>query len=40
MSPTEFKKTLPPADLEAFNWATKNPNDPRSAQIKKRLGIE
>jgi hypothetical protein len=40
MSPTEFKKTLPPADLEAFNWASKNPNDPRSAQIKKRLGIE
>jgi hypothetical protein len=40
MSPTEFKKTLPPTDLEAFNWATKNPNDPRSAQIKKRLGIE
>ena len=40
MSPTEFKQNLAPQDLEAFNWATKNPNDPRSAQIKKRLGIE
>ena len=40
MSPTEFKQNLAPQDQEAFNWANKNPNDPRSAQIKKRLGIE
>jgi len=25
-------------DQEALNWANKNPNDPRSAQIKQRLG--
>jgi hypothetical protein len=40
MSPTEFKQNLAPQDKEAFEWANKNPNDPRSAQIKKRLGIE
>ena len=40
MSPTEFKQSLAPQDKEAFEWATKNPNDPRSAQIKKRLGVE
>jgi len=40
MSPTEFKQNLAPQDKEAFEWATKNPNDPRSAQIKKRLGVE
>jgi hypothetical protein len=39
MSPNEFKKTLPKADQEAFDWATKNPNDPRAAQIRNRLGI-
>lgn len=40
MSPTEFKQNLAPQDKEAFEWAIKNPNDPRSAQIKKRLGVE
>ncbi len=25
-------------DMEALNWANSNPNDPRSAQIKQRLG--
>jgi len=39
MSPTEFKKTLPKADQDAFDWATKNPTDPRAAQIRNRLGI-
>lgn len=27
-----------PQDQEALNWANSNPNDPRSAQIKQRLG--
>jgi len=29
---------LAPQDQEALNWANSNPNDPRSAQIKQRLG--
>ena len=29
---------LSPQDMEALNWANSNPNDPRSAQIKQRLG--
>lgn len=29
---------LSPQDQEALNWANSNPNDPRSAQIKQRLG--
>jgi hypothetical protein len=29
---------LSPQDEEALNWANSNPNDPRSAQIKQRLG--
>jgi hypothetical protein len=29
---------LSPQDAEALNWANSNPNDPRSAQIKQRLG--
>jgi hypothetical protein len=29
---------LQPQDQEALNWANSNPNDPRSAQIKQRLG--
>lgn len=27
-------------DREAYNWAIANPNDPRSADIKKRLGVQ
>jgi hypothetical protein len=27
-------------DREAYNWAMSNPNDPRSADIKKRLGVQ
>jgi hypothetical protein len=29
---------LTPQDQEALAWANANPNDPRSAQIKQRLG--
>jgi hypothetical protein len=29
---------LSPQDEEALNWANSNPNDPRSAQIKQRIG--
>ena len=29
---------LSPADQEALNWANSNPNDPRAAEIKQRLG--
>ena len=29
---------LSPQDREALNWANSNPNDPRSAQIKQRIG--
>jgi hypothetical protein len=32
------KKTLSGEDRQALDWANKNPNDPRSAQIKNRLG--
>jgi len=31
-------RTISPQDQEALNWANRNPNDPRSAQIKARLG--
>jgi len=30
---------LNPQDREAYEWATKNPNDPRASQIKRRLGF-
>jgi hypothetical protein len=26
-------------DKKALNWANSNPNDPRAAQIKARLGV-
>ena len=32
--------TLSPIDQEALNWANSNPNDPRSMQIKQRLGVQ
>ena len=32
------KKTFSGEDRQALDWANKNPNDPRSAQIKNRLG--
>jgi hypothetical protein len=31
--------SLNPQDREAYEWATKNPNDPRASQIKRRLGF-
>ena len=31
-------RNLTPQDQEALNWANSNPNDPRAAQIKQRLG--
>ena len=34
------KKTLSKEDQDAMDWANKNPNDPRSAQIKNRLGAK
>jgi hypothetical protein len=40
MSPTEFRKGLTGPDQEAFDWARKNPNDPRSTEIRKRLGFQ
>lgn len=40
MSPAEFKKGLKPQDQEAFDWARRNPNDPRATEIKKRLGYQ
>lgn len=32
--------TLTPQDKAALDWANKNPNDPRSAAIKKKLGVK
>ena len=38
-APAEIKtKQLAPQDQQALQWANSNPNDPRAAQIKKRLG--
>ncbi|CAB4136729.1 hypothetical protein UFOVP307_21 [uncultured Caudovirales phage] len=34
------KKNLSGEDQQAMDWANKNPNDPRSAQIKNRLGVK
>jgi hypothetical protein len=34
------KKSLSGEDQQALDWANKNPNDPRSAQIKNRLGAK
>lgn len=39
LAPDEFKATLKDQDKEAFDWARKNPTDPRAKQIKERLGI-
>lgn len=32
--------TLSPVDQQALEWATANPTDPRSAQIKSKLGVK
>ena len=34
------KKSFSGEDQQALDWANKNPNDPRSAQIKNRLGAK
>ena len=34
-----ISKQLAPQDQQALQWANSNPNDPRAAQIKKKLGI-
>jgi hypothetical protein len=34
------KKSLSPVDQQALDWANSNPKDPRSAQIKQRLGVQ
>jgi hypothetical protein len=40
-APAEIKaKQLAPQDQQALQWANSNPTDPRSAQIKKKLGIQ
>jgi hypothetical protein len=33
-------ESLSGADREAYDWATKNPNDPRASQIMRRLGLK
>jgi hypothetical protein len=37
---TNPNKTLSGEDKKALDWANSNPNDPRSAQIKARLGVK
>jgi hypothetical protein len=32
-------ESLNPQDREAYDWATKNPSDPRASQIRRRLGL-
>jgi hypothetical protein len=39
IDPATFLQGLNAQDKEAFNWARKNPTDPRAAQINQRLGI-
>jgi hypothetical protein len=39
IDPATFSQGLNAQDKEAFNWARKNPTDPRAEQINQRLGI-
>jgi hypothetical protein len=39
-APPAAQSTMSPQDREALNWANSNPQDPRSAQIKQRLGVQ
>jgi hypothetical protein len=39
IDPATFSQGLNAQDKEAFNWARKNPTDPRATQINQRLGI-
>jgi hypothetical protein len=34
------KSGMSAEDKQALQWANSNPNDPRSAQIKQRLGVK
>lgn len=38
--PVTYRQGLSPQDQAAFDWSRANPNDPRSAEIKNRLGIK
>jgi hypothetical protein len=38
-TPSETESKLTTEDKKALEWANKNPNDPRSRQIKQRLGL-
>ena len=38
-APKAPNRTMSAQDQQALNWANANPNDPRSAQIKQRLGM-
>lgn len=40
LSVPQVGRALGTQDQEALNWANANPNDPRSAQIKQRLGVQ
>jgi hypothetical protein len=40
LSVPQAGRALGTQDQEALNWANANPNDPRSAQIKQRLGVQ
>lgn len=37
---TKVKSNLSGADAQALEWAKANPNDPRAAKIKQRLGVQ
>jgi hypothetical protein len=38
--PITFRQGLKPQDQAAFDWSRANPNDPRSNEIKQKLGIK
>lgn len=38
-APKSPSKTMSAQDQQALNWANANPNDPRAAQIRQRLGM-
>jgi hypothetical protein len=38
--PVTFRQGLKPQDQAAFDWSRANPNDPRSKEIKQKLGIK
>jgi hypothetical protein len=38
--PVTYRQGLSPQDQAAFDWSRANPNDPRSNEIKQKLGIQ